>query len=464
MRKVWVIAVREYLAAVRSKSFIVGIAIMPLIMSAGFVAQVLLKDQVDLRPKQFAVIDRTPGEQIWAKLEVAAKIRNLQVAGQEGEKPKGPPFLLERIPAPPDEEMAEARLHLSQRVRDGDLIGFLEMGPRVLESPPGGVVPLALLAQSGEATNFFKSPPPELEPYALRYQSNRASYQDFSKWAEAAVKVAVRENRGTQLNIRVIDLTAVLQPVLLINKGLTTRDPQTGEIEEAADQNPIVAILLPGGLIVLMFLLIMLGAAPLLQGVIEEKMQRIAEVLLGSVQPFGLMMGKVIGMVGVSLTMGSVYIGGAYWAVQHFGYAEYLSAEIVAWFLVYQVLAVLMFGSIYAAVGAACTDMKEAQAMLTPITLVAMVPLFVWINVVREPTSAFATVISFIPTATPTLMLARQAVPPGIPLWQPLVGIAIMLATTLLCIYASGRIFRVGILMQGKGARFGELVQWVIRG
>jgi ABC-2 type transport system permease protein len=93
-----------------------------------------------------------------------------------------------------------------------------------------------------------------------------------------------------------------------------------------------------------------------------------------------------------------------------------------------------------------------------------MLPLFIWVNVIQEPTSAFSTAVSLFPPATPMLMVARQAVPPGIPVWQPLLGIALVLATTFLCVYAAGRIFRVGLLMQGKGARFGDLVRWVIRG
>ena len=62
------------------------------------------------------------------------------------------------------------------------------------------------------------------------------------------------------------------------------------------------------------------------------------------------------------------------------------------------------------------------------------------------------------------LMLARQAVPPGVPVWQPVVGVVIVLLTTVVCVWAAGRIFRVGILMQGKGARVGELARWVFRG
>jgi ABC-2 type transport system permease protein len=463
MRKVLVIALREYLAAVRSKAFIIGIGLMPLLMGGGIAAQILLKDQVDLKPKHFVIVDRTPGQQVYPLLEAAATVRNAEEAGTGGKAASGPEFVLTNEPVTAETDLPLLRYRLSERVRDGELIGFLEFGPEVMRPPPGGLTALGRLYKKGlqRSDGAFTA---EVEPHAMRYQTNRPSYQDFAHWAEATVSSAVMMKRSEKRGIALTDLAGVLQPVPLVSKGLTTRDPQTGEIREGEDQNPVVAILLPGGLIVLMFLLILLGAAPLLQGVIEEKMQRIAEVLLGSVQPFGLMMGKIVGMVGVSLTMGSVYLGGAYWAVRHFGYAEYLSAEIIAWFLLYQVLAVFMFGSLYAAVGAACTDMKEAQAMLMPITLIGMVPLFVWINVVREPTSAFSVGISLFPPAIPTLMLARQAVPPGIPLWQPLLGIAIMLATTLLCVYAAGRIFRVGILLQGKGARFGDLVRWVIRG
>jgi ABC-2 type transport system permease protein len=85
-------------------------------------------------------------------------------------------------------------------------------------------------------------------------------------------------------------------------------------------------------------------------------------------------------------------------------------------------------------------------------------------SVIREPNNAVVTWLSFFPFATPMLMIARQSSPPGIPLWQPLTGIAGVLAMTLLCVWAAGRIFRVGLLMQGKGARLAEMVHWVFKG
>ena len=102
--------------------------------------------------------------------------------------------------------------------------------------------------------------------------------------------------------------------------------------------------------------------------------------------------------------------------------------------------------------------------MMTPVTLLVVSPMFVWLPVLREPNSTFALVLSLIPPATPMLMTVRQAVPPGIPLWEPLAGVALVLLTTVAFVFAAGRIFRVGILMQGRGANFADLFRWIARG
>jgi ABC-2 type transport system permease protein len=201
-----------------------------------------------------------------------------------------------------------------------------------------------------------------------------------------------------------------------------------------------------------------------MQGVVEEKMQRIAEMVLGSVRPFQLMMGKLLGLMGVSLTLSALYLGGAYWAANHYGVAELVSPGLIVWFLVFLSLAILMYGSRFIAVGAACSDIRDTQTMLWPVMLVACLPMFVWINVAREPASSFSTGISFFPFATPTLMIIRMAVPPGIGHLQPLLGVAVMFVTTVACVYIAGRVFRVGILMQGKGASLRDLGRWILRG
>jgi ABC-2 type transport system permease protein len=374
MRKVLAIAAREYRAAVKTKSFVIGIILLPIMMGGGFFAQLLFKDQIDLRPKHFAILDRTPGQTFFPLLAEATHKRNQEDSAAAG--PTRAPLIVESVPVPEDGKISPLRLALSDRVRAGKLIGFLEIGPEILRPSP-----LPLPRVSADEDEPAQAPPESasvLEPHALRYQTNRPAYQEFSKWAQALVTAAVHARRAQKKGVSPADLHDIVQPVPMLTKGLSTRDAHTGAIQEARAQNPVVAFLLPGGLLILMFMVVLLGAAPLLNGVIEEKMQRIAEVLLGSVQPFQLMMGKLIGMCGVSLTMATVYLAGAFWAVQHYGYGEYLSVDIMVWFLVYQVLALLMFGSIYAAVGAACTDLKEAQAMATPVSLISMIPLFLW--------------------------------------------------------------------------------------
>jgi ABC-type Na+ efflux pump permease subunit len=176
------------------------------------------------------------------------------------------------------------------------------------------------------------------------------------------------------------------------------------------------------------------------------------------------MLGKLLGMTGVSLTVSAVYLGGLYWAAWHYGFADFIPAGLLVWFFVFQALAALMYGSLFIAIGAACTDMKETQNLLWPVMLLIVMPMFLMGSVLQEPNSAVAAGMSFFPFATPTLMIMRQSVLPGVPAWQPAVGVALVLATTLLCVWAAGRIFRVGLLLQGKGAHLGEMMRWVFRG
>jgi ABC-type Na+ efflux pump permease subunit len=256
---------------------------------------------------------------------------------------------------------------------------------------------------------------------------------------------------------------AAQQPVPPKAKGLSRLKPD-GSIEETSEERLIANIVAPAVLIALMFMMIMIGASPAMQSVLEEKMARIAEVLLGSVRPFDLMLGKLIGMVAVSLTVAAVYLGGAYIVAFQYGFTDFLSVQLMVWFFIFQVMAVLMYGSLFIAIGAAANDMKETQSLLLPVMLVACLPMFVLGAIITDPNSTFATICSFIPTATPMLMIARISVPPGVPWWQPVLGVIGVLAATSACVYAAGRIFRVGILMQGKGVRLSDLLKWVVRG
>lgn len=117
-----------------------------------------------------------------------------------------------------------------------------------------------------------------------------------------------------------------------------------------------------------------------------------------------------------------------------------------------------------AALGSACNDAKDAQNLTFPAMLPIMIPMFLLMPILQEPSSSFATGLSLFPPFTPMLMLLRICTPMGVPAWQPWVGLSGVLLFTLLSVWAGGRIFRVGILMQGKPPKISHILRWAIRG
>jgi len=445
MHKIFVIATREYLAAVRTKAFFITLIIMPVLMSGSALIQWLLSDYHDTKIKKFAIVDRTPGARLYPVIEKTVQAYNEKTIDPAAGKAVLPHFDLEQVApsANTAAALAEQRLELSERVRTGELFGFLDIEAKVLETSTGET---------------------HAQMQGIRYQSNRTTNLDFPRLIEKPLLHAIQDMRMEEMHLQVPreKIRAAMRPTPVEVMGLTSRNPVTGAIEDGALRSRIAPIVVPIGFLMLMFVVVMMTATPLMQGVVEEKMQRIAEVLLGSVRPFDLMLGKLLGMTAVSLTITTVYLGGAYGAARQYGFAEYIPSNLLAWFVVFQALAALMYGSLFIAVGAACTDMKETQNLLWPVMLLAMLPLFLMGSVLQEPNSTVAVGLSFFPFATPMLMILRQSVPPGVPTWQPMLGVGLVVLTTLLCVWAAGRIFRVGILLQGKGAKLSEMLRWII--
>jgi ABC-2 type transport system permease protein len=184
-------------------------------------------------------------------------------------------------------------------------------------------------------------------------------------------------------------------------------------------------------------------------------------VLIGSVTPFELMMGKLAGSIAVSLLLAGVYVIGGVFVAQRFGYGDVVHLSDLGWLLLFLLLASFMFGSVFITIGAACSDLKDAQGMMPPAMLMLMLPWLTWFAVLNAPDSPISIGLSFVPTATPFLMLLRIMLPPGPPMWQVVLSVAITVAATVAMVYAAGKIFRTGLLMQGKAASFGEMWRWV---
>jgi ABC-2 type transport system permease protein len=134
---------------------------------------------------------------------------------------------------------------------------------------------------------------------------------------------------------------------------------------------------------------------------------------------------------------------------------------MVGWFVLFMLLSVLMYGSFFIAIGAACSDMKDAQNLMAPAMTILMIPALTWTLVTRAPQSAFAVGASLFPPATPFLMLLRLALPERPPVWQVTAGVLLTLFATVVIVWAAGRIVRTGLLMQGKGVTVGEMWRWI---
>jgi ABC-2 type transport system permease protein len=449
MRKIWVIACREYKVAVRNKAFIVTMLLMPALMGASAAIQLLFKRLGDQKESHYAVIDRSGGN-LAKSLEAAAEAFNQRHAAHADSAKGGPSkIVLEIIPPSEDDpdDIALQRFEQSKRVERNELEGIIEIGPKVFE------------VRADEAESSDKVD----DESAIRFQAKKATQQAVMNWADQAINAAIQAKRLADKNLKPHDIRMMQEHVPVKSKTLTKQTAE-GNFVDATEGSQIVNLLLPATLIALMFMVVMVGATPAMHGVVEEKSQRIAEVLLGSVTPFQLMAGKLLGVIGVATTLAGIYLAGGYVVADHYGVAELLSVELLMWFVLFMVMALLIFGSLFIAIGAAASDVRDTQTLLMPIMIVACLPFVALGPIMLNPNGKIAVICSFFPFATPMILVARQSVPPGVPLWQMISGIALVLATSLFCVWSAGRIFRVGILMQGRGARFSDLIRWVVKG
>lgn len=428
MQKILTVASAEFGTLVRSKAFLVTLVLMPVIMGLSGMLIRVTRDATDTTERRFAYIDRSG---ITAPvLEAAAAVRNA-TADAEG-LPRFVPVAL-----PPGDRAEDAlRIELSDRVRSKDLFAFVEI-PAAIADPD---------ANAG-----------------IRYYSNSPSYSALPDWLMTTVNQAVFAERFRAAAVDPTVVARLTRPATVSNLGLFERDP-SGSIRAGEEVDPFRAVGVPAVMMVLMFIVVMAGAPQLLNSVIEEKMSRISEVLIGSVSPFELMMGKLVACASVSLVLAAIYIAGGLVMAHNYGYAGAVTPALAGWFVLFLLLSVLLFGSIFIAIGAACNDLKDSQNMVTPVMLFMMVPVFTWGAVLRAPESSLALGLSLLPTAAPFLMLLRIALQPGPPLWQVLLSVALMAVTTFAAVWAAGRIFRTGILMQGKSASVAEMFRWVKAG
>ncbi len=438
MNKTLKIAVREYNVTVRTKGFIIGLILAPVLFSGSLIAMILFEDKVDTTDKTIVLLDSSGV--VAPIVEEKARERNeTALCDEETGKQVRPAYLIERV-APDPEEPERQKLALSDRVRNKEITAFVVIGAGVRKpwEDPGSAF--------------------------ISYHSENSLFSDERGWLSWNINDYLHGLRIRDAGLPEQEVRNAFQPIEVKGLGLVSLDKKTGEVEEPEATDEGKALGVPLAMVMLMFMMMMFGAMPLLNSVLEEKMQKIAEVLLGSISPFDLMMGKLLGGVGVALTGLIVYVAAGIIASNCLEWEQYVPYDVLPWFFIYMVSATFMFGALLSAVGAACSEAKEAQSLMPFIMLPMMIPMFVLIPVLKEPLGGFATGMSFVPFFTPMLMLLRQSTQSTIPAWQPWVGLAGVIFTTIFIVWVSGRIFRVGILMQGKPPKIKDLLRWAVRG
>lgn len=471
MRKTLVIAAREYLAAVNTKAFIISLVLLPLLMGGGFFAQKISQKIGDQTTKQVAVLDRTPGATLFPVLERAAEARNAsEILDKKTGKQMHAKFAFERVDPAPSEDadaVLRQRFELSERIRKGGLFAVVEIGQDILSPKIAATAqPADAAPPSDDMSADKKLAAAEAligEPNLVRYTSNRPTYMDLTSFLQRTLPQEIYLRRMQAAGMPADKLLPLLIPPQVATRGLINRD-SSGKLVQDTKVNLIAATLVPVVLLLLMFIIVIVGTSPMAMNVVEEKQLRIAEVLLGSVRPFELMMGKLLGGAGVALTLAVIYVGGILVTVKLYGFAGYVSPAVLAWFLVFTVVATFMYGALFVAAGAAVTNAKEAQSLIAPIMLFIALPMYVLVPTLQDPSGPVPMVASFFPLSAPMMTIARIAIPPGIPLWQALLSVAISLVATVALVWCAGRIFRIGLLMQGQAAKLGEMLKWVLKG
>ena len=444
MHRIFLVAKRDYLATIQSKPFLFGLIVAPLLFGSGFIGLAIVKAKPDVKERRIAILDRT-GVAAKGIVEAATEKNGDDMLDKLTGRQITPRYALQTV-APDESDPMAQRLALSDRVRRHDLFAFLEIGR--------------------DALHPATSSDPEKLPEASRvtYYTGAAGIDESRGWLGGPVNDGLRRARLAELGVDARRFSAVLAPATVQTMNLVERDAKTGAIGQAHKRNELEGFLVPFVLMMMLAMIVLMSAGPMLGSVADDKQQRVFEMLLGSATPFELMAGKVAAGVALTMTSSIFYITGATLVLQALAMIGLAPFHLLPWFFIYLVADVMVMCSLAVAMGSACSSPNDAQHLALFVIGPGIIPLFFLMPVVQAPNGPFATTMSFIPPFTPLVMLLRQAMPGGVPFWQPWVGLLGVAAWTFVVSWTAARIFRVAVLMQGKTPNVAQLARWAFKG
>jgi ABC-2 type transport system permease protein len=325
-------------------------------------------------------------------------------------------------------------------------------------------------------------------PSGIIYYSEGQMNLSLKNKLEKRLQDLIEEKRMAAAGIDHDRLKEMRADIDIINK--------TGKEEREGSSGVAFAVGYASGFIIYIILLVF--GMSVMRGVMEEKMNRIAEVMVSSVKPFQLMMGKILGIAGVGLTQFIIWVGliiaiysgimltfsqddiQAAQSMQNGNTAasaemirnmKYVAGSvnwtlIISCFMFYFLGGYLFYASLFAAVGSLVNDdPNDIQGLTFPITLPVIVAIIIMFKAVQDPGSSLAVWGSIIPFTSPVVMMARlpYGVPGGVPLWQLLLSMASLIVGFIFSTWAAAKIYRTGILLYGKKVTMKEAIKWIAR-
>jgi ABC-2 type transport system permease protein len=219
--------------------------------------------------------------------------------------------------------------------------------------------------------------------------------------------------------------------------------------------------MVPLAFMFLLWVTVFTSANYLLTTTIEEKSNKVMEVLLAAASPMQLLVGKILGYAAISAVMLGMYGGLGLAGLSAAAMLDLVPSMHIVYLITYFVMGYIMVAAMMSAVGSAVSDLREAQSLVTPVMMVLIVPVMLWLPIVENPNGTLATVASYIPPATPFVMIMRlTAATEPIPLWQTITATLWGFVCAVALMWLAARIFRVGVLMQGKPPTPKELIRW----
>ena len=459
MKKILVVARREFLATVTAKGFIFGILLTP-----ALVILVLL-----LVPRS---ISRTPPR-------IVGEIAVLDASGETISEIRGrlsPEKFTERREA---EQRQMRELTKALAVGGARAEAAIEtVTRRSLEEVPRITVTALQTADTEKENDLLKLPPPKpgsgnLARLALIVIHDKALNPAGEKTSGGAYDLFVRKKLDDRLIGEI--QTAVEIAVRTARLRLAGFDPeQVGALTQVERSQPRVVspegerksnqalnAALPIVFMMLLFISAFTSASSLMTTTIEEKSNRVVELLLSTVNAMELMTGKILGQMSVGLLILVLYTGFGLVALMSFALSGLVDFMLLIYLFVFFIILYMTIAALMATIGAAVSDFRDAQSLMMPVTVIIMLPWLLMVPISNQPNSILATVLSFIPPVGNFVMMMRLSTNTPPQAWQAILTIIVNAAGAYFALRFAAKVFRIGLLMFGKPPTLGTLIRWV---